>query len=111
MKELQFVNAEQLKTLDQYAHSLFTSVISLKSIKKFHTEAFKKGILDDIEGSTGNALCGYIDKLLELHLSQLENVLQRTTITKEDLLKNLQSLMPKKRSYVKKNGVDTKKAS
>jgi len=110
MKELQFVNAEQLKTLDQYAAALISSMISLRTLESFHIAAFKKGILDEVEGSTANALCGRIDKLLKLYQTQIENVLERTEITEQQLLENLQSLMPKKRSYVKKSGVDTKTA-
>jgi hypothetical protein len=107
MKDIQFVNAEDLESLEQYGAALISSVISLKTLESFHIAAFNKGLLDDDEAETGKTICWEIQRLLSLYKTQIENILDRTELNEEQVLKGLKSMMPnikipKKRKYTKK---------
>lgn len=95
MKEVQFVNAEKLETLEQYGASLLSSIISLKTLQGFHIAAFNKGILDEDEAETGKTICWEINRLLALYRTQVENILERTELSEEQVLESLRKLMPK----------------
>ena len=74
MKDIQFVNAEELQTLEQYGASLLSSLISLKTLESFHIAAFNKGLLDEDEAETGKTICWEIQRLVALYKTQIENV-------------------------------------
>ena len=86
MKEIQFVNAEELTSLEQYGAALLSSLISLKTLESFHIAAFNKGLLDDDESETGKTICWEIQRLIALYKTQIENVLDRTELKEEDIL-------------------------
>jgi hypothetical protein len=94
MKDIQFVNAEQLTNLEQYGAALLSSLISLKTLESFHIAAFNKGLLDEDEAETGKTICWEIQRLIALYKTQIENVLDRTELKEEDILTNLRSMMP-----------------
>ena len=107
MKEIKFVNAEDLESLEQYGAALLSSLISLRTLEGFHLAAFSKGLLDEDEEETGKTICWEIQRLISLYKTQIENVLDRTELNEEDILKNLKSMMPdiklpKKRKTIKK---------
>lgn len=107
MKDVQFVNAEDLETLEQYGAALLSSIISLKTLESFHIAAFNKGILDEDEAETGKTIVWEIHRLLALYKTQLENIMDRTELDETMVIDSLRSMMPnikipRKRKYVKK---------
>jgi len=107
MKEVKFVNAEDLSTLEEYGAALLSSMISLRTLESFHIAAFNKGLLDDDEAETGKTICWEIHRLMALYKTQIENILDRTELSEEEVLKSLKSMIPdvkipKKRKYTKK---------
>ena len=94
MKDIQFVNAEELQTLEQYGASLLSSLISLKTLESFHIAAFNKGLLDEDEAETGKTICWEIQRLVALYKTQIENVLDRTELNEEQILQALRHMMP-----------------
>ena len=108
MKEIKFVNAQELATLEEYAAALLSSMISLMTLESFHVAAFNKGILDEDEQETGKTICWEIQRLMSLYKTQIENVLDRTEVKEEEILLSLKAMMPdikipRKRKNVKKN--------
>jgi hypothetical protein len=78
MKEILFVNAEQLQTLEHYG------------------------------AETGKTICWEIQRLLALYKTQIENVLDRTNLSEKEVLENLKAMMPavkipRKRKSLKKD--------
>ncbi len=94
MKDIQFVNPEELTTLEQYGAALLSSLISLKTLEGFHIAAFNKGILDEDEAETGKTICWEIQRLIALYKTQIENVLDRTEINETQIMESLRSMMP-----------------
>jgi hypothetical protein len=111
MKEVKFVNAEDLSTLEEYGAALLSSMISLRTLEGFHIAAFNKGLLDEDEAETGKTMCWEIQRLLALYKTQIENVLDRTDLSEEMVLKSLKAMMPdvkipRKRKSAKKEKVE-----
>jgi hypothetical protein len=94
MKEIKFVNADELSSLEEYGASLLSSMISLRTLEGFHVAAFNKGLLDEDEQETGKTICWEIQRLMSLYKTQIENVLDRTDLKEEDILQSLKAMMP-----------------
>lgn len=94
MKDLQFVNAKDLETLEQYASTLLVSISSLKTLEAFHVQAFKKGILDEDESEIGKTICWEVQRLILLYQTQIKHVLERTSIDEKLILENFKKMMP-----------------
>lgn len=94
MNEIKFVSATEVSTLEEYAASLLSGMISLRTLESFHHTALKKGILNVDETETLTTICWEIQRLLSLYAKQMENVLERTELNEEEILQSLKSLMP-----------------
>ncbi len=108
MKDIQFVNAEDLETLEQYGAALLSSMISLRTLESFHIAAFNKGLLDEDEAETGKTICWEIHRLMALYKTQIENILDRTELSEKEVIDSLRAMMPgvkipRKRKNVKKD--------
>lgn len=88
-----FVNPDSIETLEQYASALVCSTISLQTLARFHFVAAKKGILNEDEEETLKTICWEIKRLLSLYQTQIENVLERTQSTQEDIVNNLKTIV------------------
>ena len=107
MKDIQFVNAEDLETLEQYGAALLSSMISLRTLEGFHIAAFNKGLLDEDEAETGKTICWEIHRLMALYKTQIENILDRTELSEQEVIDSLRAMMPgvkipRKRKNLKK---------
>lgn len=94
MKEVKFVNADELSTIEQYGAALLSSMISLKTLESFHIAAFTKGILDDDETETSKTICWEIQRLMSLYKTQIQNVLDRTNLSEKEVMNSLKSMIP-----------------
>ena len=114
MKDFELVNAEDLKTLEEYGASLLCSIASLKTLEAFHISAFNKGLLDADEAETGKTIIWEIQRLVALYKTQIENIMDRTEISEDAVLQKLKQLMPelkipRKQKNIKKKGNDERK--
>ncbi len=113
MKDIQFVSANGLENIEQYASSLLTGMISLRTLESFHLVAFKKGLLDEDELETGKTICWEIQRLISLYKAQMQHVLDRSEVKEDEIINNLRAMMPgvkipRKRKNIKKdNGKST----
>ncbi len=108
MKELRFVDADKLETLEDYATSLLTGMYSLRTLDTFHASAFKKGLLKEDEIKNAEAINHTIISLLKMYQYQMENILERSEVTEEQILKSLISIMPNVEMPIKKKKVRKK---
>jgi hypothetical protein len=92
--KINLVEADKLKTLEEYGASLLSSMISLKTLAAFQHVAFNKGLLDDDESETAKTILWEIERLLSLYKSQVNHVLDRTELKEEDILNNLRKMVP-----------------
>lgn len=107
MSEIKLVKPDKLKNLDEYAVSLLTSMFSLKTLDAYHMAAFNLGLLEEDEIKNIESINHAITSLLMLYKFQMENVLERTSITEEEILLELRKIMPevdipRKRKNVRK---------
>lgn len=105
MKDIKFVNAEELSTLEEYGTALLSSLISLKTLEAFHIAAFNKGILDEDEAETGKTIVWEIHRLIALYKTQIENVLDRTELNQDDVIAGLKAMMPNVKIPRKKKNI------
>jgi hypothetical protein len=106
MKEPQFVNAEQLETLEQYGAALLSSMISLRTLESFHIAAFTKGLLEEDEEETGKTMCWELRRLMALYKQQIENIMERCDLDEQKVMDSLKMLIPNtKLKRKKKDGV------
>lgn len=113
MKEVKFVNAEDLSSLEEYGAALLSSLISLKTLEAFHIAAFNKGLLDEDEAETGKTICWEIQRLIMLYKTQIENVLDRTELSEDQVMTSLKAMMPdiklpRKKKNIKKKASEEK---
>ncbi len=107
MKEIKFVTAEELTTLEEYAASLLSGMVSLRTLESFHIVAFNKGLLDTDEAETMQTIQWEMQRLLAIYKTQMQHVLERTEISEEQILESFRKMMPdvkipRKRKYTKK---------
>lgn len=113
MKEIKLVKADEIKTLDEYATSLLTSMGSLQTLGGYQAAVLSTGILEEDEIKVAGYILDSIKALLNLYRSQTENVLDRTQATEEDILTGLRKLMPemdiprKRKKPKEKNEIST----
>lgn len=93
MKNAIFVNASELKTIEQYGASLLSSIISLKTLEQFHVHAFAKGLLDDDELECGKTIIWEIRRLIGLYKNQIDNIVQRAPLDEQKLMCDLKNMM------------------
>ena len=91
---VQFVTAENLKTVEQYGAALLSSMISLRTLESFHIAAFEKGLLQEDEEECMKTMCWEIRRLMSLYKTQMENVLERCDLDQEKVISSLRMLMP-----------------
>ncbi len=94
MKDIQFVSADKVKTLEHYASALVSSMVTLRTLESFHIAAFNQGLLEDDEAETGKTICWEIRRLMSLYKTQMENVLDRTELDEQAIIDSLKALMP-----------------
>lgn len=75
--EMQFVNPNGVDTLEHYAISLVTSLLSLKTIEASQIAAMQKGILDESELHNAETMIWELRRLMKIYQNQSEYVLAR----------------------------------
>ena len=94
MNHIRFVSADELSTLEDYAASLVSGLVTINSLGKFHAIADSKGLLSEDESELCKTIIWELSRLIRLYQTQATNVLERTEITAEDMLKKLNGMVP-----------------
>lgn len=71
-----YVSPDKIKTLEEYAFSLVTGIISLKTLLEFHATAIKIGILSEDQECRANTIAWDCGRLFKLYKEQMESVLE-----------------------------------
>lgn len=109
MKEIKFVNAEELKTIEDYATALLTGMASLRTLYAYHLCAFDKGLLqNEDEIKLAESIRFNIDTLLRLYKTQVENMLDRSEVTQDEIMNAFRSIMPDVKIPRKKKNIKKK---
>ncbi len=96
------LKAKNIKTLEQYATALLTSMISLQSLEGFEIQALSEGILEEDEEETSKTICWELRRLMALYTKQFEQIQERAPIDQETVVASLQGMIKPKRK--KKDG-------
>jgi hypothetical protein len=104
MKEVMWVNAKDMKTLEEYGAALLSGMMSLKTLEAYHVFAFKKGLLNEDEQETGKTICWEINRLFALYRAQLDHILERTELDEQAVLESLSLMMTGKQRKSAKRG-------
>lgn len=65
-----------VKSLEEYAVSLVTGMISLKTLENYHIAAVHAGILKDDQETLANAMVWDIRRNIQMYQRQLDSVLE-----------------------------------
>jgi len=100
MNNISEINPETIDTIEKYATSLLFSMITIQTLEKFHTNAFKCGILEEDEAELMTTICWELRRLMGLMTKQFESVSERVNMDEALVLKSLAEIV---------SGVKTKK--
>lgn len=93
--DLTNVDVKNLKTLEQYAITLVTGMMSLKTLENFHIKAVNEGLLPEDLNCRANTIVWDIRRDLKLYQEQLDGVLELVGDS-IDVKTIIESLKPKK---------------
>ncbi len=106
----QFVDAQKINTLEDYAESIITSMMSLKTLEMFQLTTIQNGLLENDEIELSEAICWELRRLLLLFKKQMENVKERTPLNEDELLERLQNAIPEEILKIKSKNTNKKKS-
>jgi len=89
---VKMVTASNLTTLEQYAASMVMALISLKTLGSFGLAGFNSGLLEEDETETAKTIAWELRRLMELYNRHLSEILDRTNMTKEQIMASVASL-------------------
>ena len=107
MKNPQFVNAKDLKTLEQYGAALLSSMISIRTLEAFNIEAMKKGLLNEDELETAKTICWELQRLMALYKTQIGHITERTELDEKAVIATLTEMMKEKTPKPRKKSEST----
>ena len=90
MSENPLFSADHMKNLDDYASAMVMSMLSIRTLEGFQAQALKLGILQEDEEECSKTIIWELRRLLSLYKTQMDNVLERTDINPDDIVKNIQ---------------------
>ncbi len=79
------ISASDIKSLEDYAVALVTSIISLKSMEMYHIFTYKQGLMNEDEEETSKTILWESKRLIALYTKQLEFITDRTGIDVESI--------------------------
>jgi phage-related minor tail protein len=74
--EFTYVDAKGMKSLEDYAVSLVTGILSLKTLESFQARVMDLGILKEDQGCRTNTILWDLKRMMKLYQDQLESVLE-----------------------------------
>lgn len=94
MSDIRFVCAEKLENLEDYATSLLTGIASLKTLGAYHVKAVDSGLLDQDEEEMANSILWELKRVLHMYKTQMQNVLERTSINEDQIIAEFKKISP-----------------
>lgn len=102
--DAQFVSADDLETLADYAGALVAGMLTIRTLETFHNQAVKKGILDSDEIEMAKTIAWELTRLMGLYRQQTTAVLSRTDIEPSELIQSFHNAsLAKAKDLIKKN--------
>lgn len=74
--EIKLVEANKMKSLEDYLVALVTGMISLKTLEAFHIQAINLGILKEDQDCRINTILWDFKRLHKLYFDQAESILE-----------------------------------
>jgi len=87
-----YVDAKNLKTLEQYAVALISAFMSLKTLESFEAKAVDLGILTEDLSCRANTIVWDLRRLMAIYLAQAETTLQLINPEEMDVQKIINDL-------------------
>lgn len=88
-----FVNTNEVKSLEQYAAALLTSMLSIKTLEAFHITAYNEGILDEDDAELSKTICWELRRLMGLYTQMINSVCEKVPdLEEEKLLQTLRTM-------------------
>lgn len=94
MSEFNYVKADALQTLEEYASSLIAGAASLKTLESYQDQANKLGLFDEVEEETSKTIIWEIRRLIALYKTQLTKIIERTGFDEEQAINDFRKMMP-----------------
>lgn len=94
MPEFNFVNANDVNSLEQYAAATLISIGSLRTLELYQQTAMKKGLIEGDMEETLKTICWEIQRLLALYQSQMNLILEKTGIDEDDIIESFRKTVP-----------------
>ncbi len=104
MPDFTLFDANKIKTLDQYAAALLSSMISLRSLYALQGAAYSQGIFNQEEEETCKTILWEIKRLIGLYSTQFDQISTRCAVDEATILKSLECMV-KKPKRKKKNAI------
>jgi len=100
--EIKVVDSKDIKCLEDYATSMITALISLRTLEGYHIAAVKLGILKEDQDCRANTIIWDFIRLRKLLAEQLESALE---LLPDDFNPNkfLKEMKAKTRKRIKEN--------
>ena len=88
------VDAQNLKTLEQFAGSVISSIATLRTLELFQTQALRIGILSEDESEISKTINWEIKRLIGLYSSQMTSILERADIDEQEIIETIKKMIP-----------------
>jgi hypothetical protein len=109
MSKINFINNQQINCLEDYISACLISMASLQTLGGYQLVASETGLLEEDEFKTSEVILANIKALLIVYRSQVENLLDRTQITEQEILSEVQKHVPRLQIPKKRNNSRNKK--
>lgn len=74
--EVTFVDVTKMKSLEDYAISLVTGMVSLKTLENYHIRAYELGLFKEDHECRCNTIVWDLRRMIKLYQDQLESILE-----------------------------------
>lgn len=84
-----FVNVNEMESVEQYASSLPLAIFSLKTLEAYQLKAIKMGIFSSDEEETAKTIVWEIRRTISLYQTQIDGLFERMQIDPEIVMNAL----------------------
>lgn len=90
--DISTLDAESMKTIEEYALLLLVGLASVSSLERYQERALQLGFLEKDEEEYAQCILYDLKRIKNAFTFQMENILERSPITEQDLIKSLKKL-------------------
>jgi hypothetical protein len=88
-KKVALRKPNQIENLEEYACGLLNTCLMLMTASKYHDQADKLGLLNDMEMEKAKAICWHTNSLFAVLKDQFDEVLSRTQLKENDIFESI----------------------